>query len=141
MGSWRFLVLFFGFCHSEVAGSLPPINVTVYHALRELVRDAFGLSASYGTYCYACDYGHTVGSLVRLPFHDAAGVGDGPNGCLDFTTDDNANLIDTKSLLDTTLSSSAYAALISKENLRLHNPHAPLSRTLHLLTFSCTLSG
>ena len=118
-----------------VAASLPPINATAYHVLRDLVKSAFNLTASYGTVCYACEYGHTVGALVRLPFHDAAGAGGRPNGCLDFTTSANNDLIATKTLLDSVLSSSGYSTLMSKAS----KPTIPLT-TRDGLVMACFMA-
>lgn len=103
------------------AAPLPALNATAYAALREAVRTAFSppLAPSYGTVCLACDLGHSVGGVVRLAFHDATGAAGangrvGPNGCLDLTTADNANLDDIIDVLDAAQARSPYGQLLSR---------------------------
>ena len=64
--------------------------------MRGRIRTSFGLRASFGERCEACDYGHVVGSMLRLVFHDAVGgpggAADGPNGCVDLTSPLNFGL-------------------------------------------------
>ena len=89
------------------------LNATAYAALRASVAATFNLSASYGLLCIACEQGHVIGSIVRLAFHDAAGV-NRPNGCVDYTTRDNSNLQTTQLLLDAARAASPFGALVSK---------------------------
>ncbi len=89
------------------------INSTVYASLRASVQNAFSLSPSYGLLCAACDAGHTLGAIVRLAFHDAAGV-NRPNGCIDYSTADNSNLADTQAKLDSARLGNPFGLLVSK---------------------------
>ena len=85
--------------------------------LRSAIRAQLGLSASYGAACAPCAEGDTVGQLLRLAFHDAAGgaglhgVG-GPNGCIDATTSANAGLASIQARVDAVR--APFAAVISR---------------------------
>jgi hypothetical protein len=69
--------------------------------------------------CNACDAGHVLGAIVRLAFHDAAGVAGatgvaGGNGCLDYSTRENNDLQPTQAALDAALLASPQRGLISR---------------------------
>lgn len=77
----------------------PPLNTSTIAAIQvELIKFfQFPANGTYGAVCNPCKFGDTVGALVRLPFHDSLGGGrpngkGGPNGCIDFTTNDNNGL-------------------------------------------------
>lgn len=95
------------------------INATTYASLRSLVTRTFSLAPSYGLVCNACDAGHVLGAIVRLAFHDAAGVAGatgvaGGNGCLDYSTRENNDLQPTQAALDAALLASPQRGLISR---------------------------
>lgn len=79
------------------SGNYSTVTVT---AFRAGIATEFSLPVlgSYGKRCLGgCALGHSIGQLVRLPFHDAAGGGGlsglgGPNGCIDPLSSDNAGL-------------------------------------------------
>jgi len=66
--------------------------------LKSAIVSNFGLTPTYGDLCAPCQAGDTIGALVRLAFHDAAGGPGtpsnlpGPNGCIDFTASANNGL-------------------------------------------------
>jgi len=55
----------------------PPTPVTAAQiaSLSSAIVSAFGLVPSYGTPCNLCAQGIAIGGLLRLGFHDAAGIG------------------------------------------------------------------
>jgi len=55
------------------------------------IENAFGLRPFYGEVCSPCAGGDAVGVLVRLAFHDASGP-NGADGCIDFSTGENAGV-------------------------------------------------
>ena len=119
MGGFRFTLALLALALTTVhAAPLPPLNASTYAALRSLVATTFNLSASYGTSCVSCPAGDTVGGLVRLAFHDAAGGGGpagvgGANGCLDLSTPLNNDLSGFVDALSWSLGNSSYSGLIS----------------------------
>ena len=98
-----------------LVGPAAALSSAAYSSLRAAVAQSFNLTASYGVLCNACDAGHKIGALVRLAFHDAAGV-NRPNGCIDYTTADNSNLDATQVQLDLVRASTPEGALLSKAN-------------------------
>ena len=86
-------------------------------AARAAIAAQLGLGASYGAPCAPCAEGDTIGQLLRLAFHDAAGGGGphgagGGNGCIDATTSDNAGLADIQARVDA--ARAPFASLISR---------------------------
>jgi len=68
------------------------ITTSELASLKAAIVSEFALVPSYGTVCEACASGDSIGGLLRLAFHDAAGGGGRANGCIDFSTPDNNGL-------------------------------------------------
>ena len=114
-------------------GSFPLLlrSVTLTSSTHDWVKNNlkiyfnFNDTGSYGLPCNdkvrSCPVGNTLGALVRLVFHDAAGTG-GSNGCIDFNTSDNNGLQEIVGQLDTFYYSKEgyfddYTSMISKADL------------------------
>jgi len=67
------------------------VSAATVRALEANLANAFGLRPFYGEVCNPCAGGDAVGVLVRLAFHDASGP-NGADGCIDFSTGENAGL-------------------------------------------------
>jgi hypothetical protein len=86
------LIHFFQVCRLGITGRLFRTRNSSHLAPLQ-----FPTNGTYGALCNPCNYGDTIGALVRLPFHDALGGGrpngkGGPNGCVDFTFSGNNGL-------------------------------------------------
>ena len=106
---------------SCVSSTFPPLNATTIARVDSAILTAFSLPANgtYGVYCNPCANGDAIGSLVRLPFHDAVGGGrpggkGGPNGCIDFTFAGNNGLQEVVGILETAYTAGGFASLLSK---------------------------
>jgi len=81
------------------------------------MKTTLAMAAGYGLDCNPCYEGDLYGAILRLVFHDAAGLGSRLDGCVDFNEPDNNGLQEITGQLQAVWNKVGGAAILSFADL------------------------